>query len=1425
MNETVRRFIERFQARRRMQMRLLAGFLALALVASTGTYWWLHDTAVAETDIEDVGTEYTLALEADPMADVETSTEWEATLPETTGEMADDIVAAAISQIGYTESSVNYKESDDGLTRLGYTRYGDWYGNEYGSWDAIFVDFILSHAGGDALADYPTNSGAYALAAALKDSEYFAAAEDYEPQAGDLVFFDTDEDGRIDHVGLVAVVEDGSIIAIEGDVQITDDALTAEEVEEAYLAAQAALEDAAAKDALTEDGEEEALAEDAGEDEDAALTEDDTPDTDSEDVSSDIDDADAEDADAPADDAAPALGETDIAEVGDAVPIARLSLKNISDFLGNVTSVSASEANEDLYELLDAATTDDDGALAAPADADDAAAAVDDAADTLGEVGDDAAPSEADEALDVDEDEDAAVSDMEDADNDEDDADAADADTADTDAADAADASAYDADPDGVAAYIYALDDDVNGIVGYGLLPAATDGEDADADTDSEINTDVADADGDAEDGDENQNEDEYGIAVANDIALADTPTGTAISGDVSSSLQSGGTYYLSGDSYCGSEIDISANTTLNLNGNKLVYTGSGELFKVNSGKLTIKNSGTANTVDSENVTTVANGASDGTNLYGNTATLNVSLNGSSSSVTKLVYYVTTSTPDSSDTTKTTETLVKYTVTPSAYIMASQDCWQLVDVEGGSFDLEGGMLSCSNCSVSHVIYNKSGTTVTIKGTDTYVCGGKSENNDNPGGAIYSDGTLNIEDGAVIAANSAPNGGGVCASSTCTFTLDGGIISGNTSNAWTDIEYGNGDKGGGGVLSNGATCYIKSGYITNNVKKENDENKNGNSLYGGGGMATDGGSLEMTGGYVTGNSSEEAGGGLYVGFYWTRGEGATKFTMTGGTVASNYAANGEGGGIRISGTNDTINKTATIGTATSNLSETQKENVSTVYITNNYLADNHDWGGGGVFVQTSGVLTVYNSVLTNNTADGYGGGFAACPTGISILAAKDGAALYNNSANGSSKSGGTSGGGEVEKSDDSDTVGDGTTYGSHVDGNFNTYQDYYCVYAKGGYDLNDDGSVKYNGNDPVTNDKLISLVFGEMLGGGSANWTVRSDGTTTTGVRKGNYFTGQWLVGATAVDVSSEDKDAAVAAANVYISGNYSAVHGGGIMTNGSVTFGVPADSAVSASLDVTGTKVVTLNGNTESSSEYTYTNAFEFLLLSFSGGPTITNGVISYTEDNIVGTATTDTSGKFDITLDATHDLSDIGDLTGGGNKEVGTGDETYYLVEKTGTAENISYDTTIYKLVISMSEQDKTYTLEAENSSSSQTVEFTVYTVTGAKVYKYNSGSDGNYDLLVSLDTTSDSVTKTDSGWSTTLNNITLTIGVNNESIDISFADDSPAFTNPVKTYTLPSSGGVGTDGFTLVGLAVVMVAGIALLLLYRKRERSYGY
>lgn len=163
--------------------------------------------------------EHVLSCYSDTSADLETAAVWERTVPqELSGVWADDVLAAAKSQLGYAASTRNYQVDENNGVH-GYTRYGAWYGYPYGEWCAMFASFCL-HYGGVDDADFPYASGCVYWTEKLVERDLYARSGDYTPKAGDLVFFDTDGDGQANHVGIVLSEPDadGLFRTIEGNV-------------------------------------------------------------------------------------------------------------------------------------------------------------------------------------------------------------------------------------------------------------------------------------------------------------------------------------------------------------------------------------------------------------------------------------------------------------------------------------------------------------------------------------------------------------------------------------------------------------------------------------------------------------------------------------------------------------------------------------------------------------------------------------------------------------------------------------------------------------------------------------------------------------------------------------------------------------------------------------------------------------------------------------------------------------------------------------------------------------------------------------------------------------------------------------------------------------------------------------------------------
>lgn len=710
------------------------------------------------------------------------------------------------------------------------------------------------------------------------------------------------------------------------------------------------------------------------------------------------------------------------------------------------------------------------------------------------------------------------------------------------------------------------------------------------------------------------------------------------VNGDVAHKFDRGGKYCLSGESWSDSQITITANTTIDLNGNMLYHgPGSVESFIVvqDNATLTIEDSAKVN-----------DATSPVTNNPGQPAEMKWTGN-NSGTPQSLTYYETTSTP-SEDKLGTTETTTKHVVSGFGAIVAASEGGSVKRVisvaDGSTLNLNGGMITTPRTlgNDGHVIFSQGAV---------YISGGYVTNGNGGGwggGLCITGANATLEmTGGVVAGNKAASGGGIFANNSAALNLSGGVISGNATygNDITDGYNVNAGGYGGGVYTQSATVTISdSANITNNraeARLANNELYN-KGLLGGGGIASHGGTLSMTGGSVTANYSHEAGGGIYAGL---PGQGVG-FTMSSGFIAGNMSDNAEGGGLRISGgTTGVINA----------------ENASNrVYITNNKTMTGSkddrggDWGGGGVFVQEGGTLNIVKTLITNNKAGGWGGGIGACPTGKTIVSHSKGAAIYDNKDNvdqyGNKLTAYHYSAGGHGKNEDHDEV-------NYVTPDFQKsgHKDFFLVRNKNGAD------------------KTIAVVLGKMLGGRSAGWRGTCDGNPVT-IDPNGGAEAKWMFGLEA-NPTPYAKGKAQAEATTIISGNYSYTHGGGIMTNGDLIVGEVNDLRVYPSMKLHATKaLVYAQGDKQSLNGHEY--KFQLLRQEVNG-----TKAPSWKDDGTLDMG--DCSGAGEATVDQSS-----GSITFDSGKDYSSGQYVFYLVEEPISGQNeldIKFDKTIYKIEVTV--------------------------------------------------------------------------------------------------------------------------------------------
>ena len=101
-------------------------------------------------------------------------------------------------------------------------RYATWYNSAWGeeaAWCSCFVSWGLEQSRGYIAGATPKYASVNSFKAALERIGMWESAYDdgYTPQLGDLIFFDWDLDGTLDHVGAVIKVENGRVYTIEGN--------------------------------------------------------------------------------------------------------------------------------------------------------------------------------------------------------------------------------------------------------------------------------------------------------------------------------------------------------------------------------------------------------------------------------------------------------------------------------------------------------------------------------------------------------------------------------------------------------------------------------------------------------------------------------------------------------------------------------------------------------------------------------------------------------------------------------------------------------------------------------------------------------------------------------------------------------------------------------------------------------------------------------------------------------------------------------------------------------------------------------------------------------------------------------------------------------------------------------------------------------
>ena len=480
---------------------------------------------------------------------------------------------------------------------------------------------------------------------------------------------------------------------------------------------------------------------------------------------------------------------------------------------------------------------------------------------------------------------------------------------------------------------------------------------------------------------------------------------------------------------------------------------------------------------------------------------------------------------------------------------------------------------------------------------------------------------------------------------------------------------------------------------------------GNGDHGGGGLAANNGAhVTISGGQITGNYSEEAGGGVYVTDVDRNGEssrsGMAWLNITGGIIASNVSYRSEGAGVRVGQMVD----------AMINGTEDNK-----VYITNNHCMSRFDWGGGGIFVQgnsnqgkeyTAGRLFIYNSYISANEAGGYGGGVAVCPTGKTLVTNTEGTAIFGN----------LSAGVEYDTDDHNSSPYDkdknsGNEVKPHLSGGGSGKNQDKDAYKSKVF--RDRGHADFFLAATAGHSDPIAAVIGKMLGGGDAKYSGSKERSDTKELSEAIDIPANGgvkiyrSVGLTSgVQVGSKEANNAKKAAGTFITGNYSWDHGGGIMSNGDLYLGQPADTYVYPSLKLKASKA--LNGRELKDRE------FYFTVYRKDSKDPFANGAFNRDACTEVGTANNDASGNITFNLGEQFAASGTADTI------------TYYLVENAGTDSDITYDPAVYEIVVKVEDHATVLMPVPTREDPNKTIDLKIhnYTIDGMTVTKHSGDS-----------------------------------------------------------------------------------------------------
>lgn len=336
---------------------------------------------------------------------------------------------------------------------------------------------------------------------------------------------------------------------------------------------------------------------------------------------------------------------------------------------------------------------------------------------------------------------------------------------------------------------------------------------------------------------------------------------------------------------------------------------------------------------------------------------------------------------------------------------------------------------------------------------------------------------------------------------------------------------------------------------------------------------------------------------------------------------------------------------------------------------------------------------------------------------------------------------------------------------------------------------------------------LAAIIGKMLGGGDAKYSgskERSDNKNPSDNEElyeaikipanGGVKIYRSVGLSSGVIAGSDEANKAQEYAGTFITGNYSWDHGGGIMSNGDLYLGQPADTYVYPSLKLKATKALK---NTQTGKEETPApDQFSFAVYrkdsATATAPSWKNDSFNDGGCNFVERVKNGANGN--ITFDLGEQFID---------KTVEANKITYYLVEQAGRESGIEYDHTVYEIEVKLNDS-KTLLMNVPKKDSPVDVSLYVhnYTVTSVSVrhsddpssqlVEVQPGEDGYYSIGCSdgLKTFTNTYTPYASSGSWTPKATKVVKGGEMKEFTLEFADNAKFEGNSRKTVTTSATG-----------------------------------